>query len=1410
MRRLIVVLGLLGLMVGLEQLEVEGTGAADPLTLAAIGFVILASFAVAELLARLGLPKVTGYILSGILLGPYVGDVLTHAVVDQMGMFRTLAIGLIALTAGLELEARALAKLMRTLVATTAAKLVIAAPLVAATLIGVELIWHPLGLTEMSLILAMGLLFGALSIGTSPTIALAIVSETGAKGRLSELVLGAAVFKDLVVIVALAISIAVANALTGGGSVGSEVALHVARELGGSVLAGAVFGALLIAYMRFIQAEMLLFVAAIVLVGAEFAAALQLELLLIFIVAGFAVRNFSEFEHDLLPPLEMVSLPVFVVFFTTAGAAIDLPATLGVLPLALALVLVRAFGYWVSAKFGNWVGDETPAVARNAWYSYLPQAGVTLGLVGLASSEVQAVTDEIFTLGLACVALNLLTGPLLLRTGLARAGELPRDNEAVSADAAPEPSHPSHLNHPTSLQVLEPLSPELEARIVQLRAQVGAELQRGVDKQLGAWVTLRRRAFAHLDASSVPNITVLAESPPRSDATLLANELAALFEQAANHPQRLEVTRRVPLEPHWLVVDPDAGWMQRTRRALRRTAVRLGSRRAKTRELPLRLIAREAFEPRVATGMLELFRASCRCEAQLADALRRRLQGSLAAEDVGETITAILDALEAEARANVVSMLDAGSRRMHLLLARIDSPAMAIRELDFAEAALGIERELEALLAEAEQWPQVIDACWQTVEVSARIRRLDDRITSRRDGAADLSDVHTAVDEELGAFSRRLRALREVIDDKHTLSDDELDALEIRAHALLPKPAIKRLRQAEQRLRRSSDSKLIQQALREAAARDTGAKPLIGPELVVAAPIPALVRGRELDVRELIDGEIAGRLLPATERDLEVVARVVADAQQAAATMVGDVELLTDVYRRHEDRREGPTRRRDGSGRADPKTEARRESHDKDATLDDLRAGLERVQTRCDQLHHETVEALASAAQTVAAEFEGLGDRLATALHEATGASDPSRWVSRRTDLARRQVWRELSRLREQLEAWWAVVRERAVALAGGVTSDYRLRSGLTLPSAAAIAKLIEAEAALKVGPEYATLFGNQPIRDPRFFVANREILRAVARAERSWQTRRSANAVLIVGGPGSGKTSVLNVASLKLATRDVTWLDDERGEFLGSLANELHCPAELGAVLRRLLDRPRVIVIDDLERRLPLGHRAIAELERLAQLIAQSSASCFWVVTASRELQLLLARSWPLRVGFAEIIELGELDAETLGQVILARHRISHLELAFPSSALRRAAARVLDRDVGGQQGDFFIALARTARGNLRAALIEWCRRASITGETLVLDRGVRPRSLPFIRQLPATALAILATIVRFGPVEPAALAHELQLDEAQLERWTHFLLTAGLLVSDAHGCLCCPAPIRDILARELAELAVLHQEVG
>src|SRR5690606_17002933 len=130
-----------------------------------------------------------------------------------------------------------------------------------------------------------------------------------------------------------------------------------------------------------------------------------------------------------------------------------------------------------------------------------------------------------------------------------------------------------------------------------------------------------------------------------------------------------------------------------------------------------------------------------------------------------------------------------------------------------------------------------------------------------------------------------------------------------------------------------------------------------------AAAIPAAVRTRELDVRELIDGEIAGRLLPAAERELETAARLVSETLTAATAMVGDVELLTDVHRR-QDGKDGTPDAQPSAAAKPGRAQDRKSEQGRPAEgVENFRAGLERIQSRCEELLSETVEALARAAE---------------------------------------------------------------------------------------------------------------------------------------------------------------------------------------------------------------------------------------------------------------------------------------------------------------------------------------------------------------------------------------------------------------------------------------------------------------
>jgi Kef-type K+ transport system membrane component KefB len=436
MKKVLVVAALLGVMLLVDWLKQS-----EATSLAGMGFVMLAAYAVAELGSVLWLPQVTGYILAGVILGPSVGRIISGELVGDMRMFNTLALGLIATSAGLELDVRQMVRLARTLLLTTMIKVLAGVSLVALAFILVETALDLLGLETQGELLTLALVLGVLSIGTSPSIALAVLNETRAKGRLSDLVLGAAVFKDLIVVVGLAIATAVGRVwLSPGAKLQADVLSDVAIELGGSIAAGTLVGLIFILYVRFIRAEMLLFVAAMILVVAELCRAFHLELLLVFIASGFVVRNFSKFEHELMRPLRLVALPVFVLFFANAGASVDLATTYQILPLALTVCLVRAGVYLLASRLGGKWAGESRAIRRYAWLAYLPQAGVTLGLVGLAGLQLPELAGPITTTGMAVVALNLLVGPITLRRALGAVGEIPDPAVAPSSGDAASPS----------------------------------------------------------------------------------------------------------------------------------------------------------------------------------------------------------------------------------------------------------------------------------------------------------------------------------------------------------------------------------------------------------------------------------------------------------------------------------------------------------------------------------------------------------------------------------------------------------------------------------------------------------------------------------------------------------------------------------------------------------------------------------------------------------------------------------------------------------------------------------------------------------------------------------------------------------------------------------------------------------
>ena len=90
-----------------------------PGVILAAGFVLLAAFFVGRLFAGIGLPRLTGYLAAGIIAGPSVLDLVNEGMLGDLKLVNGVAVALIALGAGAEINLRALRPMAKTLTATT-------------------------------------------------------------------------------------------------------------------------------------------------------------------------------------------------------------------------------------------------------------------------------------------------------------------------------------------------------------------------------------------------------------------------------------------------------------------------------------------------------------------------------------------------------------------------------------------------------------------------------------------------------------------------------------------------------------------------------------------------------------------------------------------------------------------------------------------------------------------------------------------------------------------------------------------------------------------------------------------------------------------------------------------------------------------------------------------------------------------------------------------------------------------------------------------------------------------------------------------------------------------------------------------------------------------------------------------
>jgi len=406
-------------------------------TLLIFGFLVLAAYTSGELATLVRLPKITGYLLAGLLFGPAVMGIVSSESVIELEAVSRLAVAIIAFMAGAELRWGELKERARTILTLLTSEMIL-------SFLGIMFVLWSLrahvpflgGVSDLQA-LALSALFASVTIVHSPAVTMALLTETRAQGPVARTTLGVVLVADVVVVLVFSGILTLARSVVPAPGDGTTLSAGViAWEILGSLLVGALLGGGVALYMRFVQRELMLFAIVVAFLGAEIARIAHVETLLTLLTAGFVTENVTRSGgRELLHAMERSSVPIFVVFFALAGASIHIGELVSLWPLALAVVGVRAAAIFTGTRIGSRIVGAAPVVKQNVWLGLISQAGVAIGLASILATAYPSRGSEMQTLVLSVIAINEIAGQILFSIALRRSGEVVEDGRQQAAES---------------------------------------------------------------------------------------------------------------------------------------------------------------------------------------------------------------------------------------------------------------------------------------------------------------------------------------------------------------------------------------------------------------------------------------------------------------------------------------------------------------------------------------------------------------------------------------------------------------------------------------------------------------------------------------------------------------------------------------------------------------------------------------------------------------------------------------------------------------------------------------------------------------------------------------------------------------------------------------------------------------
>ena len=421
-----------------------------------VAVLILVALLSTRLMKVLKLPNVTGYIITGILVGPFVfgllfnnftyegiKDSIIYKSVEQIKWVSSVALGFIAFSIGSSFKAAALKAVGKRVVIITILEALGASLLVMAGLFALHFIFPTFISIELVLVLS------AIASATAPAATLMVIKQYNARGPLVNTLLPVVALDDAVALILFSILFQIASTLSTGGDFSIyRMLLKPIIEIAISLGLGGVLGLIISLFNKIFKSRNNRLAFCIFTIFAAlgfyylfqqpFMGGFELSSLLMCMAAGVMYTNLVKESGPTLDVLDRFTSPIYMIFFVISGASLDLTIFFNkngliVVGIALSYVVLRAVGKWLGAFSGASLTKSEPQIKKYLGLALIPQAGVAIGLATTANDLFERVGNieasiMVIAIVLTSTLVYELVGPMITKFALTKAGEIPENN----------------------------------------------------------------------------------------------------------------------------------------------------------------------------------------------------------------------------------------------------------------------------------------------------------------------------------------------------------------------------------------------------------------------------------------------------------------------------------------------------------------------------------------------------------------------------------------------------------------------------------------------------------------------------------------------------------------------------------------------------------------------------------------------------------------------------------------------------------------------------------------------------------------------------------------------------------------------------------------------------------------------